>query len=122
MVAPAAPKQAIVATVGVLPGRLTMISGSSPPVIRPIAAEYLYLNFWYKEKDVVRTRVTLNIGARAPGKHMHISDEYPNNELYIFAMSVGNVFRIPVEEIRAMIRKIKTEILRIVKTIPKEAV
>ena len=65
-VAPAAPKHTIVAIVGVLPGRLTTTRGSSPPVALPMAAEYLYLNFWYREKDVVRTRVTLNTGAKAP--------------------------------------------------------
>lgn len=65
-VPPAAPKQAIVAKVGVLPGLLTTTKGSSPPVARPMAAEYLYFAFWYIEKEVVRTRVTLNIGASAP--------------------------------------------------------
>jgi len=46
VVDPAAPKHAIVAIVGVLPGRFTTIRGSSPPVMRPMAAEYLYFNFW----------------------------------------------------------------------------
>ena len=43
---PAAPKQAIVAKVGTLPGRFTTTKGSSVPVARPIAAENLYLTFW----------------------------------------------------------------------------
>lgn len=45
-VPPAAPKHAMVASVGVLPGLFTMTKGSSPPVAFPIAAEYLYLAFW----------------------------------------------------------------------------
>ena len=44
-VAPAAPKHSIVAGVGMLPGLLTTIKGSSPPVALPIAAEYLYFAF-----------------------------------------------------------------------------
>ena len=44
-VAPAAPKHKIVAGVGMLPGLLTTIKGSSLPVALPIAAEYLYFAF-----------------------------------------------------------------------------
>ena len=44
-VAPAAPKHSIVAGVGMLPGLLTTIKGSSLPVALPIAAEYLYFAF-----------------------------------------------------------------------------
>lgn len=65
-VAPAAPKHAMVESVGMLPGRFTMTKGSSPPVARPMAAEYLYFAFWYMEKEVVRTRVMLKMGAKAP--------------------------------------------------------
>lgn len=63
---PAAAKHATVPIVGVLPGVLTITSGSSSPVTFPIAAENLYLAFWYIENDIVRTAVTLTRGAREP--------------------------------------------------------
>ena len=65
-VAPAALKHAIVAKVGTLPGRLTMTSGSSPPVACPIRAEYLYLAFWYTENDKVLPNVKLKKGLKLP--------------------------------------------------------
>ena len=65
-VAPAIPKQVIVANVGTLPGVLTTLSGSSLPVTSPIAADSLYLTFWYIEKFTVRTNVVLAKGARKP--------------------------------------------------------
>lgn len=68
-VAPAAVKHAIVAKVGVLPGRLTMTNGSSLPVACPIRAEYLYFAFWYTEKDKVLPNVKLKKGPRPPIRH-----------------------------------------------------
>lgn len=64
--APAAPKHNSVAGVGVLPGLLTVTSGSSIPVALPMADEKVYFAFWYTEKPTVRTRVTLPNGARKP--------------------------------------------------------
>lgn len=68
-VAPAAVKHVIVAKVGVLPGRLTMTSGSSLPVACPIRAEYLYFVFWYTENDKVLPNVKLKNGPRPPIGH-----------------------------------------------------
>ena len=68
-VAPAAVKQAIVAKVGILPGWFTVTNGSSPPVICPISAEYLYFAFWYTEKDRVLPNVKLKKGPRLPVRH-----------------------------------------------------
>lgn len=80
--APAAPKQSSVAGVGVLPGLLTVTSGSSIPVAFPMAEEKVYLAFWYTEKPTVRTRVTLPSGARNPeGMMKDISEMF--QELYI---------------------------------------
>ena len=44
--APAAPKHNSVAGVGVLPGLLTVTSGSSIPVAFPMADEKVYFAFW----------------------------------------------------------------------------
>ena len=65
-VAPAAVKHAIVANVGMLPGRLTMTNGSSPPVACPIRAENLYFAFWYTENDKVLPNVKLKKGPKPP--------------------------------------------------------
>ena len=69
-VAPAAVKQAIVARVGMLPGRLTTTNGSSLPVTCPIRAEYLYFAFWYTENDKVLPKVKLKKGLKPPMRRM----------------------------------------------------
>ena len=65
--APATPKQATVCVVGTLPGLLTTTNGSSCPVTRPMNSDDAYLVLWYTEKEIVRTMVTLTIGAATPG-------------------------------------------------------
>lgn len=82
--APAAPKHSSVAGVGVLPGLLTVTSGSSIPVAFPIADEKVYLAFWYTEKPTVRTRVTLPRGARNPGGMMQDISEKFHSYIYKF--------------------------------------
>ena len=75
-VAPAAVKQATVARVGMLPGRLTTTNGSSLPVTCPIRAEYLYFAFWYTENDKVLPNVKLKNGPRPPMREMQRQPGY----------------------------------------------
>lgn len=64
-VAPAAPKQAIVPSVGYAPFLLTCSRGRNPKCW-PIQSEYVYFERWYIENETVRTRVTLARGAVTP--------------------------------------------------------
>lgn len=62
---PAIVKQVTVENVGRLPGVLYSTSGASPVVLSK-ASEIAYLAFWYTEKFVTRTNVTLTMGGKAP--------------------------------------------------------
>jgi hypothetical protein len=66
-VAPEAPKQATVATLGYFPIVFAWTRGSTPK-FRLIHAAYVYLDFWYADIEMVRTRVMLATGAVTPIK------------------------------------------------------
>lgn len=66
-VAPAAPKQATVAALGYFPIVFAWTRGSIPK-FRLIHAAYVYLDLWYADIEMVRTRVMLATGAMTPIK------------------------------------------------------
>lgn len=64
-IAPESPKHAIVCMLGSAPFVLAMTSGDLP-VAWYIQSSRAYLDFWYMEKDTVRTRVMLARGDHTP--------------------------------------------------------